>query len=275
MSGTQWIAGKNCPLCGGEGVAIGEKDGHVLRECNGITYSPVFPCDPHPPILLSWQWESVAALERMYYEDDLYHSQCVAQEGGYAPMEERDNECLVAGNARINTLLHLYGIPAPGLRFLDVGCGTGALVKVATQYGYEAYGIEPSATLVNWAQAHGRRVSIGTWQRASGAILWSFIFLTDVMEHLVDPIGCLRYMRAIMADDGVCVLEVPEWDCGAARSQGVQWVHCKPLQHLAIPSVGAAEAMINKAGLYVDALVRPRPGGRELSKMVLYCRKFA
>ena len=54
------------------------------------------------------------------------------------------------------------GLPRDG-RLLDVGCGTGALVRAAREAGHDAVGVEPDAEMA----ALARLPSAPTWSSAA------------------------------------------------------------------------------------------------------------
>lgn len=247
--------GKVCPLCGGMGNAYGTKDGFALRECTS----------GHAPVLLSWQYPSVAAYEAVYTTPGVYHNQCQANEG-QAVSIERDEEHRQAAIIRCKQLQMFKNCGF----LLDIGAGGGAFVDVAgSVYFYKAAGLEPAQDMVRWAQARDRKVAQGGWQDIEGT--WDILTCHDVFEHLTDPMGCLAAFREHLRDDGLLVIEMPLWDCRLSRKQGVEFRHIRPLQHLCLYSRDAATALFERAGFYLEAYIEPLRG--TLGKATWYLSK--
>lgn len=246
-------AGKVCPLCGETGFALGFRDGHYLRECR---------CTGR--VLLSWQWDDTAHYEQLYRAPHRYHTAC-QQAGGQLPSVERDLEHLRAAHCRLRQL-QLF---IPRGTVLDIGAGTGAFVEEAIGFGYTAEGLEISPDMIDWARAQGRRVAHGTWREARPA--WSVITLHDVWEHLTAPQECLEHLRDCLEPEGMLVIELPEWHCPQAQAAGLAWRHIRPEQHIWLPDETAARAMFERAGLILEAMIRPLRGS--LGKATYYLKR--
>ena len=97
------------------------------------------------------------------------------------------------------------------MRFLDIGCGSGASVGAASALGWDAIGIDLDPQLI----AEGREqlkvdlrcVPILECGLPPGE--FDFIKLRDVIEHLPDPLDVLGKVREILAPDGVVLLVTP------------------------------------------------------------------
>ena len=81
----------------------------------------------------------------------------------------------------------------PDIKFLDVGCGSGASVKAATQLGWEATGIDIDAQLIATGQNQ-----LGVDLRCTTLLdarlpdnHFHFVRLRDVIEHLPNPFESL------------------------------------------------------------------------------------
>lgn len=244
------IAGARCPVCEGVGRPLGEVGGCAVRECrNG-----------HAPVLLSWQWSSVAEYEATYSETSDYHT-AMQQAEGQAPSWERDTEHMGAALARLRQL-QLF---VPSGRLLDIGAGTGAFVAMAQAYGYKAQGIEPTEMAYR-ARTLGRDVQCGVWHEMEGR--WDVITMHDVWEHLTNPVMALDWMMLHLRPGGMAVIEIPEWGGPQARRWLLNWKHIRPMQHLFLPSDGAAREMFESGGYCVEAAIRPQRG--ELGKIAYY-----
>lgn len=89
---------------------------------------------------------------------------------------------------------------------LDVGCGTGSLVKALLHRGYDARGVDP------WAAE--RSLPTSSFRQGTVASLpWSdetfgAICLFDVLEHVEEP-GSLRELSRVLKPGGTLFVSVP------------------------------------------------------------------
>lgn len=106
---------------------------------------------------------------------------------------------------RIRTMLRN---PAP--RILDVGCGTGANLKMLATYG-SAEGVDISDQAVEFCRERGlASVKLGAIEElpyTSGS--FDLVTALDVVEHLDDDVAGLREIRRVLAPDGCLLLFVP------------------------------------------------------------------
>jgi len=99
----------------------------------------------------------------------------------------------------------------PSGRLLDIGCGRGYFLKTARDNGYEVHGIDISEKAIAYAQqGFNLSVKVGTIDQSVGMEKpFDVVTLWHVLEHFVDPYKSLQLSRALLADDGICVAEVP------------------------------------------------------------------
>ena len=113
--------------------------------------------------------------------------------------------------SNVAQLAELSPESAKGRRFLDIGCGSGASVRAATDAGWKAIGIDIDPQLI----AHGR-AQLGVDLRC-GLVTsvdlpregFDFIKLRDVVEHLPNPLEVLQRIRELLAPNGVLLVVTP------------------------------------------------------------------
>ncbi len=96
-------------------------------------------------------------------------------------------------------------------RFLDVGCNAGMLLRMARQRGWDVTGCEPSPSLASLAKKHGFPVHncfLGEIP-ASEERSFDVVALSDVFEHVTQPLAMLADARRYLKDDGVLFVKVP------------------------------------------------------------------
>src|SRR5829696_7312777 len=95
-------------------------------------------------------------------------------------------------------------------RILDVGCGTGANLKMLAAYG-KAEGVDISPQAVDFCRERGLdSVKLGAIEQLpyeSGS--FELVTALDVVEHLDDDVGGLREMRRVLRCDGRILVFVP------------------------------------------------------------------
>ena len=98
----------------------------------------------------------------------------------------------------------------PDPRILDVGCGTGANLKMLADYG-RAEGIDISQQAVDFCRERGLdSVKLGAIEDLpyeSGS--FELVTALDVIEHLDDDIAGLQEMRRVLRRNGRLLLFVP------------------------------------------------------------------
>jgi 2-polyprenyl-3-methyl-5-hydroxy-6-metoxy-1,4-benzoquinol methylase len=88
-------------------------------------------------------------------------------------------------------------------RVLDVGCGSGAMLKELEALGLEAYGIEPNPKAVQACLKKGLRVVEGTLEDATyPGSYFDTIILWHVLEHVPSPRSTLSSMYPILKPEG-------------------------------------------------------------------------
>ncbi len=103
------------------------------------------------------------------------------------------------------------------LNILDLGCGNGALVNELIQMGYKAYGTDASVTgieqasRVNPSHFAVQDLSKDTLPDPFDKIPFHVIISTEVIEHLYDPRGFIKFAKQILqqAGGGEIILSTP------------------------------------------------------------------
>jgi len=102
--------------------------------------------------------------------------------------------------------------PEGRVRVLDIGCGTGSMLRWLATYG-EVRGIDASPVAVTYAQDQAPTAEVRQVVFPKEPLPWrdryNLITLLDVLEHLDDDLGALHHVQALLADGGMLVLTVP------------------------------------------------------------------
>ncbi len=134
-----------------------------------------------------------------YFEQDF---RCGRSAAGY--FDER------AFRGENQALLEAFEALGPGRRLLEVGCAGGWLLKLARERGWEARGVEFSATAVAHARALGLEVFDGELEAARRpAASADLVYMGDVLEHVPDCRATMVEAARVLAPGGHLYLRGP------------------------------------------------------------------
>lgn len=121
--------------------------------------------------------------------------------------------------------------PVRDARILDVGCGWGELLMELRSVGFTRLsGIDPY-TSAEPVHADGLTIRKLSLEELAGEA-FDVIMMHHVFEHLPDPIGTLRTVAGLLADDGVCIIRTPVAHSWASRHYGPLWMQHDAPRHL-------------------------------------------
>jgi SAM-dependent methyltransferase len=96
---------------------------------------------------------------------------------------------------------------------LDIGSGQGELLESAANAGWKSMGLEPSVEAVELGTAQGRTIEAATFEeyiaRDDVPSPPTAITLTNVLEHVPDPIGLLRSIHDFLDEGSLVAIRVP------------------------------------------------------------------
>lgn len=107
--------------------------------------------------------------------------------------------------------------PSSGLA-LDIGCGPGVYAYDLTLKGYNVVSLDISTSYIKEAIDFSRRMGIwGRVDHLTGHGEWlpfksntfDLILISEVLEHLTQPLACIREMKRVSKANGVFVISVP------------------------------------------------------------------
>jgi 2-polyprenyl-3-methyl-5-hydroxy-6-metoxy-1,4-benzoquinol methylase len=114
--------------------------------------------------------------------------------------------------------------PANGRRLLDVGAYTGVFVDIATQHGWDAWGIEPSRWAVKQGQLDGLQMIEGTLETSAiQESTFDVVTMWDVIEHVTNPMETLQAAWRALRPGGYLVIHTMDLASPFAKIMGKRW----------------------------------------------------
>jgi 2-polyprenyl-3-methyl-5-hydroxy-6-metoxy-1,4-benzoquinol methylase len=142
-------------------------------------------------------------------------------------------------------------------RILDVGCGAGFFLRIATRLGAIGQGVEPSAVAAERARAAGLSVFTGTLEdfvATRPSDRFDVITANHVLEHVPDPVATLSLMKELLAENGMIWIAVPNADCHFNRVLKGWWNSTDLPYHLMQFGTESLTLAGKRAGLEVRSL---------------------
>jgi 2-polyprenyl-3-methyl-5-hydroxy-6-metoxy-1,4-benzoquinol methylase len=153
----------------------------------------------------------------------------------------------------LNSDMRYLAARAPG-RLLDVGCGNGSFIAGMAQLGWEVTGVEFDEKAVEAARERGVRVLSGSLaEQRFPDDSFDAITLSNVIEHLPDPIGTFRELKRILAPGGRLVMVTPNIDSAGHRIFRRCWRGLEPPRHLFLFNRAVFRELARQSGLKNEA----------------------
>ena len=137
---------------------------------------------------------------------------------------------------------------------LDVGAGTGSLVKFLKERGWFADGVEPNSKARSMAK--GKGIELKTTLKDLGNKKYDIITLWHVLEHLPDLDNYILEIKERLTDNGVLFVAVPNFRSYDATHYGSFWAAYDVPRHLWHFSRKSIQSIFSKNGF---SLVTTKP----------------
>jgi 2-polyprenyl-3-methyl-5-hydroxy-6-metoxy-1,4-benzoquinol methylase len=241
-----------CPLCGSEAFTFLGRRGGVSHHARKGVETGIVRCRachavyPRPALLPEWN---------PYAE----HEATDYFEAHEAEQKLRNGEWLAR---HAESLLGRRG------RLLELGCGRGESLVAAARLGWSVRGVEMTPAFA--AEAAGVDIELARVEDArSLSEQWDVILLAAILEHVYDPIACLKRVHDALVPGGLVFIDVPN-ECSLftsvgnlyMRLRGREWVLNLSPTFSPYHVVGFCPASLRDAlarcGLEVVALNTPR-----------------
>jgi len=140
---------------------------------------------------------------------------------------------------------------SPG-RFMDVGCGAGNIVSLASQLGWESEGIEIDPAAVKSAQQAGLNVNEGSYELLiNHSQIFDVVLCSHVIEHVYDPYDLLMAIHSSLRPGGLLLLSTPNAQSDVHQFFGPYWRGLEAPRHLTVLNEPTLVKLLEKVGFEV------------------------
>jgi SAM-dependent methyltransferase len=142
-----------------------------------------------------------------------------------------------------------------GKHFLDVGAGSGTFSHVANMHGFSVDAIEPSQNARtifyerNRFLPHGGFFDLAFAEERQDA--YDVVLLSQVLEHLTQPLEVVRNIRRVLHKGGLAVIAVPYFGSLLSWLQGANDMFVTPPEHLNFFSRRGLRALFLRGGFHL------------------------
>jgi 2-polyprenyl-3-methyl-5-hydroxy-6-metoxy-1,4-benzoquinol methylase len=137
----------------------------------------------------------------------------------------------------------------PGGRLLEVGCGSGAMLKGMARLGWRVEGIDFDPEAVENCRRKGLEVHRGTLEDLRyPENHFDAITMSHLIEHVHDPVALLQECGRILKAGGRLSLVTPNLKSMGHRVYRSSWFHLDPPRHLHLFTADSLRALLQKAG---------------------------
>ncbi|HTP97689.1 MAG TPA: class I SAM-dependent methyltransferase [Casimicrobiaceae bacterium] len=198
-----------CPLCGGTSVHIGTGDCHRHR----LWHEPL-------PRFIDWmRCESCGHVHTRHYWTDAglreLFGRAHANQVAGGNLEQRRQlwkpviaQAVQALGGYASTFSGRHAAPV----WLDVGCGNGLVLMLASEFGFDAVGVDRRQQAVDALASLGYRVIQAGFLDVAMDRPAAVISMLDVLEHMPWPARALSHARTLLPVGGCLVLSLPNME---------------------------------------------------------------
>lgn len=144
---------------------------------------------------------------------------------------------------------YMYTPVRPAGRLLEVGCGSGWLLTLMRERGWQVEGVDFDRKAVDYARSQGLNVRCGGLRdQGYPSSQFDLIVGSHLIEHLHAPEQFLVECRRLLADNGRVVFVTPNVNSLGHRIFKHHWRGLEPPRHLQLFTAQSIATMALRAG---------------------------
>ncbi len=226
-----------CPIENNTTQRVFQKDGFWIRECTvcHFRYIELMPSEEH-----------VAQT----YADNYFF------EGGAGYSNYIGEASIITAHGRQYGKI-LNNFMKPG-KVLDIGAAAGFVLKGLSEYGWEGLGLEPNATMAQYARTQvGVDVEVGTLEQFKSNATFDLVTMIQVVPHFYNLREALSAAAKLTKPSGYWLIETWNKDSFFARAMGKNWHEYSPPSVLHFFSPATLGQLVEQFGFEEVAQGRP------------------
>lgn len=132
---------------------------------------------------------------------------------------------------------------------LDIGCGTGTMLKRMADLGWQVQGLDFAPKAVEVARSQGLNVRLGSLEeQCFDDESFDAVVMSHVIEHVVDPHALLANCKRILKPGGQLISITPNASSWGHQLYLRNWSNLDPPRHLHIFTPEAMEQIAKDVG---------------------------
>lgn len=141
----------------------------------------------------------------------------------------------------------------PGARLLEIGCGSGAMLRRMQDRGWQVEGVDFDPQAVAQAKGLGLQVRMGdTLKMSLPAATYDAVVMSHVIEHVPDARALLSECTRLLRPGGRIVIVTPNVKAISHWLFGRHWRGLEPPRHLQLFAGAPLRRLCQDAGLEIE-----------------------
>ncbi len=139
-------------------------------------------------------------------------------------------------------------------RILDVGCGTGAILRVLARHGYRhLHGVDPylAKDITISSRLKLQKCEFMTITEKQDVIMFN-----HSLEHICEQQLVLMHARRLLADNGICFIRIPTASSFAWQHYRTEWVSLDAPRHFFLHSHESIRLLATQTGFLVQDIIQ-------------------
>ncbi|TAN64845.1 MAG: glycosyltransferase [Methylobacter sp.] len=206
----------SCPVCSGTtALSLCKSNGYEILRCGTCA------CD------FVWPMPDKQTLKAYYDGESYFHSDST---GSYADYDSTTDAAIPLFRDFILTIPNVAG-----KKILDIGCAFGTHLALASEQGWEAWGVELSDHARDIALSrHGEKIHVVEGIDNLPKMEFDLIIMLDVLEHLPEPYDLFLelFLHGAIGKKTQLVITTPNARSVDALVDPSAWIYRHPPSHL-------------------------------------------
>lgn len=137
--------------------------------------------------------------------------------------------------------------------YLEIGCGSGIMLKVFSDFGWSVSGIERTSEIAKKAKEKCNNLTIyQSIDIIPSENFYDLIILFNVLEHLEDPNYYISKCNKLLSKSGRLIITVPNFSSYQRHIFNKNWFHLDPPRHLFHFTEKSLSILLDKHNMVIE-----------------------